>query len=93
MNSDIISLYIGPKGNNIMKIMKYLKKTPKTSLQISQATKIPIATAYRLISELVETNYLQSIPDTKLKLGRTTIKYCRGEKYEIIITADGAKIK
>jgi len=90
MTSDIISLYMGPKAINIMKIMKYVKKTPKTSLQISQATKIPIATTYRLISELQETNYLQSIPDTKLKLGRTTIKYCRGEKYEIIITADGA---
>lgn len=93
MTSDIISLYMGPKAINIMKIMKYVKKTPKTSLQISQATKIPIATTYRLISELQETNYLQSIPDTKLKLGRTTIKYCRGEKYEIIITADGAKIR
>jgi len=91
MNSDIISLYIGRKGFNIMKIMKYVKETPKTPEEISQATKIPIATTYRLIELLEENKYLGKNPEPKGKIGRTTQKYCRGKKYEIIITPDGIK--
>ena len=86
-NSDIISLYISSKGNKIIKIMKYVKQTLKTPEEISEATKIPIATAYRLLTLLEENNYLKSNGKNRNK------KYCRGNKYEIIITPDGVKIK
>ncbi len=87
MNSGIISLLIGRKGFKILKIMKYVKKIPKSIEQISKSTKIPIATTYRLIEELEENNYLKSNGKQRDK------KYSRGEKYKIIITPDGVKVK
>lgn len=93
MNPKIISMLICSKGIKIMKIMKYVKKTPKTPEEISKATKIPIATTYRLILELLENEYLKQTADAKGNLGATTQKYSRGEKYKIIITPDGAKLK
>ncbi len=91
MNSNIISLYLCTKGYNIIKIMKYVNQTPKTSLQISQATKIPIATTYRLVAQLEKNQYLKSISDITSK-GNKVKKYHRGIKYQIIITADGPRL-
>jgi len=77
---------------NVMKIMKYMNKTPKTTAQISKETKIPIATTYRLISRLEGNKYLKGITDSKIKVGPPRQKYRRGIIYKIIITPDGVKI-
>ena len=93
MTFDIVSLLIGSKGNNVMKIMRYVKETPKTPAQISNVTQIPIAMTYRLLAQLEEIQCLKSIADTKGKIGRTTQKYYRGKKYQITITPDEVKIR
>ncbi len=85
----IFSLLSKPK---VRKIMKYVNKTPRTIPEIAFATSIPSSIVYRFVAQLAKNKYIIAIPANTQKMGRTDYKYCRGKKYKIIITPDGAKI-
>lgn len=90
MNSDFLFL----ASPRVIKIMKYVKKSPKSVTQISKNTHLPIATTYRLVAQLEKNQYLKSVSfKNSRKKGNDIKKYHRGIKYQISVTADYAMLR
>jgi len=92
--------------DDILEIIKCVKKIPMTISQIAELTHIPQGTLYRKVDKLCDKNdtkgkdHINFLKATKIiikiddedELGPPEYEYCRVEEYPITITGNGVKI-